>query len=95
MVLVMRDVGTVREAESRAVSEFLARAQTAPAGLVFEGEPGIGKTTLWADAVRLAAESGFRVTTRTMPSRPLKSSPFRVVAIETTGMGARGDRDGT
>ncbi len=43
------------------MSEFLARVEAGPAGLVFEGEPGIGKTTLWADTVRLAADSGFRV----------------------------------
>ena len=29
--------------------------------MVFEGEPGIGKTTVWAEALRVATESGFRV----------------------------------
>jgi DNA-binding CsgD family transcriptional regulator len=39
----------------------LARVVAGPEALVFEGEAGIGKTTLWSDAVRLAADSGFRV----------------------------------
>jgi len=32
-----------------------------PAGLAFEGAPGIGKTALWRDAVRSAGERGYRV----------------------------------
>lgn len=61
MMLFMVEVAAVREAESRAVAQFLDRVPRGPAGLVFEGEPGIGKTALWAGAVRLAAGSGFRV----------------------------------
>ena len=41
-----------RPAETRAVADFLARAQIAPAGLVVEGEAGIGKTTLLLGARR-------------------------------------------
>jgi ATP/maltotriose-dependent transcriptional regulator MalT len=63
MMLVMAASANVREAESRAVSEFLARAETGPAGLVIEGEAGIGKTTMWADAIRRATASGFDVLT--------------------------------
>ncbi|OBK93006.1 hypothetical protein A5645_21885 [Mycobacterium asiaticum] len=54
--------GTVgREAEARAVSEFLERAQTGPAGLVVQGEAGIGKTTLILEAADRAAAQGFQV----------------------------------
>jgi DNA-binding CsgD family transcriptional regulator len=60
-MLAMGALATVRAAELRTVSEFLEHADAGPAALVFEGEPGIGKTTLWSDTVRLAAESGFRV----------------------------------
>ena len=40
---------------------FLAAAASEPAGLVAEGEPGIGKTTLCLSAVELAEERGFQV----------------------------------
>jgi hypothetical protein len=45
----------------KAVHEFLAAAATTPSALVLEGEPGIGKTTLWSAAVEWARERGFRV----------------------------------
>jgi DNA-binding CsgD family transcriptional regulator/Arc/MetJ-type ribon-helix-helix transcriptional regulator len=51
----------VRESEAHAVSELLARAEVGPAGLVVEGEAGIGKTTLLLDAADQAADRGFRV----------------------------------
>ncbi|MDT5130144.1 MAG: hypothetical protein QOH54_5788, partial [Mycobacterium sp.] len=51
----------VRQAETRAVAEFLTTAFTAPSGLVVEGEPGIGKTTLWLAGVERARELGFQV----------------------------------
>lgn len=50
-----------RKIEAHAVSEFLAYAEESPAGLVIEGEAGIGKTTLVLDAIDRAAERGFRV----------------------------------
>jgi DNA-binding CsgD family transcriptional regulator len=43
-----------REVELRVAEEFLGRLQGGPAGLVFEGPPGIGKTTVWAGAVARA-----------------------------------------
>jgi DNA-binding CsgD family transcriptional regulator len=51
----------LRAAESRAVEDLLARAQVGPAGLVVEGEAGIGKTTLMFGAVAEAETRGFRV----------------------------------
>lgn len=50
-----------RELEARALSDLLVRAARGPAGLVVEGEAGIGKTTLVVDAADDAADRGFRV----------------------------------
>ena len=47
--------------ESRAVDDFLAAAAIEPSALLIEGEPGIGKTTLWLTAVEQARDRGFRV----------------------------------
>ena len=44
-----------------AVADFLRTAAVAPAALVIEGEPGIGKTTLLSDALAQARVQGFRV----------------------------------
>lgn len=44
-----------------AVAEFLRSGLEAPTGLIIEGEPGIGKTTLWLNAQQRAREMGFRV----------------------------------
>ena len=41
------------------VSEFLRSVTQQPSGLVIEGEPGIGKTTLWLSAVEQARDSGY------------------------------------
>ncbi len=50
-----------RAAESRAVTDLLARTHIGPAGLVVEGEAGIGKTTLILGAAAEAQARGFRV----------------------------------
>ena len=50
-----------RPEEARAISEFLTAVSTKPAALVVEGEPGIGKTTVWFEAVDQALERGFHV----------------------------------
>jgi DNA-binding CsgD family transcriptional regulator len=64
-----------RDAELARIDEWLRAglrpAGSAPAGsvLVIEGEPGIGKTTLWAEALRRAGLSGWRVLScRPVPS---------------------------
>ncbi|HEX6932583.1 MAG TPA: AAA family ATPase [Streptosporangiaceae bacterium] len=60
-----------REAELTSIDGWLARVPGAVrAGLlVIAGEPGIGKTTLWVEAVRRASEIGCRV----LSSRPVPS----------------------
>lgn len=50
-----------REPQASAIAEFLASVVAAPSGLVLEGEPGIGKTTLWLQALRQAEADGFCV----------------------------------
>jgi DNA-binding CsgD family transcriptional regulator len=50
-----------RPQESRVVSDFLQSAAHQPSGLVIEGEPGIGKTTLWLSGVDQARDSGYQV----------------------------------
>lgn len=51
----------MRRGESHAVHEFLARASAGPAGIVVEGEAGIGKTTFLIDVAEAATAQGFRV----------------------------------
>lgn len=50
-----------RAGESRALAEFLGATGTGPSALIIEGEPGIGKTTLWSTGVEQARTTGFRV----------------------------------
>ncbi|HXZ56434.1 MAG TPA: AAA family ATPase [Gaiellaceae bacterium] len=48
-----------REAELAAVEGFLDSLQDGFAALAVEGEPGIGKTTIWREAVHRAGERGY------------------------------------
>ena len=50
-----------RPLEGRSVSAFLTSTALGPSALLIEGEPGIGKTTLWLAAVEQAKSRGFRV----------------------------------
>lgn len=50
-----------RRAEESVVADFLDAAGGEPSALLIEGEPGIGKTTLWLDSIRRARERGFTV----------------------------------
>lgn len=52
-----------RKAEQHALVDFLDSAPRQPCALVVEGDPGIGKTTLWLDVVMRARDRGFRVLT--------------------------------
>jgi predicted ATPase len=56
---VQRIVG--REVEVEALEGFLGLLRERAAALVIEGEAGIGKTTLWLEAARMAESRGFRV----------------------------------
>jgi DNA-binding CsgD family transcriptional regulator/DNA polymerase III delta prime subunit len=50
-----------RERELEAAAGFLSELKDGPAVLVFAGEPGIGKTTVWRDAVSRARALSFVV----------------------------------
>ncbi len=65
----MEDTIVGREAELAAVERFLDGVPDAPAALVIEGEAGIGKTTVWLEAVRSARARGFRL----LQARPAES----------------------
>jgi DNA-binding CsgD family transcriptional regulator len=58
-----------REQELAATGRLLDRAAEGTAALVFDGEAGIGKTTLWLHAVGAAASRGFHV----LQARPAES----------------------
>src|SRR6478735_8103611 len=47
------------------VAQFVDAVEAAPAALLLEGEPGIGKTTLWRSAQAAAADRGHRVLAAT------------------------------
>jgi DNA-binding CsgD family transcriptional regulator len=51
------------------VAEFLRGIDAGPAALILEGEPGIGKTTLWQAGIDLAIDLGYRV----FSTRPTES----------------------
>jgi DNA-binding CsgD family transcriptional regulator len=58
-----------RERELSLAEEFLYSARESLTVLVLEGEPGIGKTTVWRESVRLADSHGFR----TLACRPARA----------------------
>ena len=58
-----------RERELAAVSVFAESIPTGPRVLLLEGEAGIGKTTIWFEAVRAAGRRSYRVLT----ARPAES----------------------
>jgi ATP/maltotriose-dependent transcriptional regulator MalT len=57
--MAMRAAG--RQADEQTVADFLDGLPSAPAALVIEGDPGIGKTTLWLKALDRARERRFTV----------------------------------
>lgn len=50
-----------REREMRAVEELLDGARRRYSVVIVEGEPGIGKTSVWSEAMRRGHDAGFRV----------------------------------
>jgi predicted ATPase len=57
-----------RDGELAAAAEFLAELEDGPAVLVLAGEPGIGKTAVWQEAVARARASSFVV----LSARPVE-----------------------
>jgi DNA-binding CsgD family transcriptional regulator len=58
-----------RDADLAAVERFVDAVTEGTAALVVDGEPGIGKTTLWLEALGRAAGRGFRV----LSARPVEA----------------------
>jgi DNA-binding CsgD family transcriptional regulator len=58
-----------REEDLASVHAFVDRAEAGVAALVLEGEPGIGKSTLWLSGVERARSRGLRV----LSSRPAEA----------------------
>lgn len=50
-----------RDGELDTIRGLLSAERGAPAGLVLEGEPGVGKTSLWECGIALGREQGLRV----------------------------------
>jgi DNA-binding CsgD family transcriptional regulator len=50
-----------RDNEQTVLRRLIDRAESGPAGLLLNGEAGIGKTALWHEGIALAGERGFRV----------------------------------
>ncbi|MGO9890469.1 MAG: AAA family ATPase [Solirubrobacteraceae bacterium] len=50
-----------RETERTRIAELVALAAGGPVGVAIEGAAGIGKTTVWRDAVEGATDQGYRV----------------------------------
>lgn len=48
-----------RHTETAGTRDFLTSATDRPTALVIEGEPGIGKTTVWLSAIDEARSRGF------------------------------------
>jgi DNA-binding CsgD family transcriptional regulator len=68
-----------RDGEFVAASEFLDSLDMGPAALVFVGEPGIGKTTLWRTTVELEQSRGCRVL-KAQPAEAEAQLAFAVLA---------------
>jgi DNA-binding CsgD family transcriptional regulator len=73
-----------RADELAAVHRLFARGTTACAGLVFEGDAGIGKTTIVDAAIAAAAAMGFRV----LRARPAESERNLTLATLTDIFGS-------
>ena len=80
-----------RDAELADVRRWVGRLAGGPAGLVLEGEPGIGKSTLWREAIDLARAAGARI----LGSRPVEAElPYGYAALGDLLRGPIEDRLG-
>ena len=64
-----------RESEQAQIERLLDLAGSGPAGVALEGGPGIGKSTLWREALALARRRGLEVIA-TAPSEPDSTLAF-------------------
>jgi hypothetical protein len=64
-----------REDELASIHAFFDQAEGGPAALVLEGEPGIGKSTLWLAGVE--KRDGGTASFRRVRQKPSGDSPMR------------------
>jgi DNA-binding CsgD family transcriptional regulator len=83
----MADEPVGRTGELGVAAEFVATLARGPALLVLEGEPGIGKTTVWRAAVTLAENGGYRVLSA-RPAQPDQRLSFVGLADLLAEVGA-------
>jgi len=81
----MRPAVVGREAELEAAEGYLDVVANGLAAFVLEGEPGIGKTTVWREVVRRAEERGYRVLA-TRPSEAEAKLSFSGLADLLAGV---------
>jgi AAA ATPase domain len=72
-----------RDAEIARISSFLDDVPTGAAALLIAGEAGIGKTTVWGEGLRIAAERSVRL----LVTRPSESDIKFRSADSTTFFG--------
>ena len=58
-----------RDAERARLERLLDLTASGPVGCILEGEPGIGKTTVWRAAVESARQRGYQIL-EAAPSEP-------------------------
>ena len=74
-----------RDLELTAMEQFLTSAPNWPSAMIIEGQAGIGKTTLWLEGIRRAAERGMRA----LQARPAESEQkLSYVALADLVVGA-------
>jgi DNA-binding CsgD family transcriptional regulator/DNA polymerase III delta prime subunit len=66
-----------RDEEIAQILAFLGATGELPAALLIEGEPGIGKTTIWRTALELAGERSYRI----LSARPASSEAELAFAL--------------
>ncbi len=66
-----------RRDELERIERFLSDAEQRCASLIFEGEAGIGKTTVWREALRLAESEGCERSPQDLPRRKRSSASPR------------------
>jgi DNA-binding CsgD family transcriptional regulator len=79
----MPDEVVGRDADLRAASAFLQAVAVGPAGLIFAGEPGIGKTTLWNHVIGQAHVRSMAV----LSARPVAAEARLAFAVLTDLLG--------
>jgi ATP/maltotriose-dependent transcriptional regulator MalT len=73
-----------REAEAAAIARFIDDIPRGPVGLLIEGEPGIGKTTVLSMGIQAARERGLRV----LAARPAEAEAELSFAVLSDLIGA-------